>query len=194
MRIDSLTPDKMNEDQRRVYDNINSGERGKQATLTTDDGAFVGPFNAWMYSPKVGDRVQLLGEALRFYNSLPQNLLEVAVLMVGCEWRAQFEWWAHARLAQRAGISEDVIDNIKNRVRPEGATPEELVIYDFCRDMLDRKRVSDENYRRTKALIGENGVVDLVSLMGYYTIVSMTLNVFEVPLPEGQTLPFDESA
>ena len=192
MRIDSLTPDKMNEDQRRVYDNINSGERGKRATLTDEDGAFVGPFNAWMYSPKVGDRVQLLGEALRFYNSLPQNLLEVAILMVGRQWRAQFEWWAHANLARRAGISDDVIEDIKNRVRPEGAKPEELVIYDFCRDMLDRKRVSDDNYQRTKTLIGENGIVDLVSLMGYYTIVSMTLNVFDVPLPEGQTLPFEE--
>jgi 4-carboxymuconolactone decarboxylase len=193
MRIDYLTPENMNVDQRRVYDNINSGERGKRATLTTDEGALVGPFNAWLYSPDIGDRVQLLGEALRFHNSLPQNLLEVAILMVGRKWRAQFEWWAHALLAQRAGVSDDVITDIKNGIRPEGAKPEELIIYDFCRDLLDRKRVSDENFQRTKESIGENGVVDLVCLMGYYTIVSMTLNVFDIPLPEGQPLPFEEN-
>jgi 4-carboxymuconolactone decarboxylase len=113
--------------------------------------------------------------------------------MIGREWRAQFEWWAHEFLALRAGLSEEVIADIKRGIRPESAKPEELVIYDFCQDLLDRKRISDEKYQRTKDLIGENGIIDLVSLMGYYTIVSMTLNVFEVPLPEGQTLPFDES-
>jgi len=192
MRIDYLTPDRMNEDQRRVYDNINSGERGKRATLTNKDGAFVGPFNAWMYSPKIGDRIQSLGEALRFYNALPQNLLELAVLMIGCEWRAQFEWWAHARLAKRAGLSDEIIEDIKNKRRPESATKEELIIYEFCRELLDRKRVSEENYQSAKDLIGENGIVDLVGLMGYYTIVSMTLDVFSIPLPEGETPPFEE--
>lgn len=193
MRIDYLTPDNMNDDQRHLYDSINSGERGKSATLTNDDGAFVGPFNAWLYSPGIGDRVQLLGEAMRFHNSLPQNLLELAILMVGRKWRAQFEWWAHAFLARRAGISDDVIADIKDGIRPEGAKSEELVIYDFCRELLDQKRIPDEKYQQTKDLIGENGIVDLVCLMGYYTIVSMTLNVFDIPLPEGQTLPFDES-
>jgi 4-carboxymuconolactone decarboxylase len=193
MRIDYLTLENMDEEQRRLFESINSGERGKRATLTNDDGAFVGPFNAWLYSPAIGDRIQLLGEALRFHNSLPQNLLELAVLMIGREWRAQFEWWAHEFLALRAGLSDEVIADIKRGIRPESAKPEELVIYDFCQDLLDRKRVSNEKYQRTKDLIGENGIVDLVSLMGYYTIVSMTLNVFEVPLPEGQTLPFDES-
>ncbi len=88
---------------------------------------------------------------------------------------------------------EEIIENIKNKKRPEGATPEELVIYDFCRELLDRKRVSGENYQRAKNLIGENGIVNLATLMGYYTIVSMTLNIFEVPLPEGQKLPFEEN-
>jgi 4-carboxymuconolactone decarboxylase len=145
-----------------------------------------------MYSPKIGDRIQSLGEALRFYNALPQNLLELAVLMVGCEWRAQFEWWAHARLAKRAGLSDEIIEDIKNKRRPESATKEELIIYEFCRELLDRKRVSDGSYQSAKDLIGENGIVDLVGLMGYYTIVSMTLDVFSIPLPEGETLPFEE--
>jgi len=193
MRIDYLTPEKMNEEQRRLYENIKGGERGKRATLTNDDGSLVGPFNAWLYSPNIGDRLQSLGEAVRFHNSLPPNLLEVAILVVGREWRAQFEWWAHARLAKQAGLSEEIIENIKNKKRPENAKPEELVIYDFCRELLDRKRVSGENYQRAKDLIGDKGVVNLVSLIGYYTVVSMTLNIFEVPLPEGQTLPFVEN-
>jgi len=192
MRIDYLTPEIMEEDQRRLYETINSGERTKNATLTNDDGAFVGPFNAWLYSPEIGDPIQALGEAIRFHSSLPQNLLETVILMIGREWRAQFEWWAHARLAKRAGISEEVIQDIKEGVRPEKARPEELIIYDFCRELMDRKRVSGENFERTKDLVGVKGIVDLIGIMGHYTLVSMTLNVFDIPLPEGQDLPFVE--
>jgi len=137
MRIDYLTPEKMNAAQRRLYDSINSGERGKRATLTNEDGAFIGPFNAWLYSPGIGDCVQRLGVSIRFFNSLPQNLLELAILMIARKWRAQFEWWAHALLGRRAGLSDTVISDIKNGIRPEGAQPEELVIYDFCGELLD---------------------------------------------------------
>ncbi len=193
MRIDYLTPKNMNAAQRCLYDSINSGERGKRKTLTNEDGALIGPLNAWLYSPGIGDCVQRLGEVLRFYNSLPQNLLELTILIIARKWRAQFEWWVHAFHAQRAGLSDTVISDIKNGIRPEGAKPEELVIYDFCVELLDRKRVSENNYQRIKEIIGENGIVDLMSVMGYYTLVSMTLNVFDIPLPEGQTLPFDES-
>lgn len=192
MRLAGLTPEMMDDDQRDLYNSINTGERAKGASLTDEAGALVGPYNTWLYSPYVGERIQQLGASLRFHNSLPQNLLELAILMIGCRWKAQFEWWAHARLAKRAGLSDESIDNIKNGKRPEGATPDELIVYDFCRELLDGKRISDNTYQKTKALIGEKGIVDLISLMGYYTMISMTLNVFEIPLPEGESLPFDQ--
>jgi len=192
MRIASLTPDMMDDEQRTLYHNINSGDRTKGATLTDSRGALVGPYNTWLYSPYVGDRIQQLGDALRFHNSLPPNLLELAILMIGCRWRAQFEWWAHARLAKRAGLSDACIDHIKHRKRPEDASPEELVMHDFCYELLEDKRVSEDSYRQTQALLGEKGIMDLISLMGYYTMISMTLNVFEIPLPEGVIPPFEE--
>ncbi|MEE8398177.1 MAG: carboxymuconolactone decarboxylase family protein [Desulfobacterales bacterium] len=192
MRLASLVPEMMDDEQRDLYNSINTGERAK-VSLTDDRGALVGPYNTWLYSPYVGERIQQLGAALRFHNALPPNLLELAILMIGCRWSAQFEWWAHARLAKRAGLSDETIDHIKSRERPESATPDELIVHDFCLELLDGKRVSDDRYQETKALIGEKGIVDLISLMGYYTMISMTLNVFEIPLPEGEALPFDES-
>ncbi len=192
MRLPPLTPEMMNDEQRALYQTLNSGDRAKNASLTDARGALVGPYNSWLYSPYVGDRIQQLGDALRFHSSLPPNLLELAILMIGCRWRAQFEWWAHARLAKRAGLSDASIDRIKNREHPEDLTPEERVVHDFCAQLLDGKRVSDEGYGDAKSVIGEKGILDLISLMGYYTMISMTLNVFEIPLPEGVAPPFEE--
>ncbi len=194
-RLDYLTPDAMTEAQRALYDGINGGKRSqgpKGGRLTNAEGGLVGPFNAWLYSPGVGEAVHRLGEAVRFDISLAPNLLELAVLVIGREWSAQFEWWAHARYALRDGVAADVIDAIKERREPHFEDPQERLVYAFCRELVDTRRVSDETYRSCVELLGESGVVDLVALLGYYSVVSMTLNVFEVPLPAGQTPPFEE--
>ncbi|MEQ1889885.1 MAG: carboxymuconolactone decarboxylase family protein [Alphaproteobacteria bacterium] len=198
-RLALLAPDTLNDAQRKIFDAITKGPRTRNAprgigiSLSTPAG-LPGPFNAWMYSPVIGNLVQELGAALRFSNSLPENLLEIAVMMVGRHWLAQFEFWAHARLARAAGVSEAAIEAIRIGAEPEFGKPEEMQIYLFAREFNETKRISDKTYAATRALIGEQGLVDLVALMGYYTLVSMTLNCFQVPLPEGQQLPFTEPA
>ncbi|MSP42291.1 MAG: carboxymuconolactone decarboxylase family protein [Alphaproteobacteria bacterium] len=198
-RLALLASETLNDAQRKIYDAITQGPRSQNTprsvgiALNTPAG-LPGPFNAWMYSPVIGNLVQELGAALRFSNSLPNNLLEIAVLMVGKQWLAQFEFWAHARLARQAGVSDAAIEAIRLGVDPHFEKPEEMQIYLFAHEFIETKRVSDKTYAETSALIGENGLVDLIALMGYYTIVSMTLNCFQVALPEGQQNPFTEPA
>lgn len=198
-RLALLAPDMLNDVQRKIFDAITKGPRMK--TTGANIGVKLdapmglpGPFNAWMYSPVIGNLAQELGAALRFSNSLPNNLLEIAILMVGKHWLAQFEFWAHARLARQAGVSEAAIEAIRTGAEPVFDKPEETQIYLFAREFIDTKRVSDKTYAATRTLVGEQGLVDLVALMGYYTLVSMTLNCFQVALPQAQQLPFAEPA
>lgn len=196
-RLKAVAPDEMTAAQTKIFDAVTRGPRGRSAgrdgiDLSASGGGLPGPFNAWMYSPDIGNLAQELGAALRFKNSLPENLLELAVITVGQYWSAQFEFWAHARLARQAGVSAEVIEAIRIGKRPDFDKAEEAQIYDFVREMLDNKRVCSATYAATRALVGEQGLVDLVTLMGYYTIISFTLNCFEVPLPAGQTAPFNE--
>jgi 4-carboxymuconolactone decarboxylase len=112
--------------------------------------------------------------------------------MVAQHWRAQFEWYAHAQLAQKAGISQGIIDSIHRSEKPKSMDAQEEAIWQFAKELLQTQRVSEPTFARTKELFGQHGVVDLVGVMGYYGLVSMTLNTFQVPLPEGEPLPFKE--
>jgi 4-carboxymuconolactone decarboxylase len=205
-RIAGLAPERQSPEQRELYDAILRGPRAQAAAargqasgtgapsgLLDDSGALVGPFNAWLLSPAIGDRIQRLGEAIRFSSSLPQNVLEVAILTEAREWRAEFEWWAHVRLARRAGVSADVIAAIHEEREPVFTDAGEEVAWRFSRELLSTRRVSAATYRAARERFGENGVMELVTLLGYYTLVSMTLNTFEVPLPEGQEPAFVET-
>ncbi len=198
-RLALLAPDRLNEAQRKIFDAITKGPRMKNTSANIGikldaPVGLPGPFNAWLYSPVIGNLMQELGAGLRFGNSLPSNLLEIAILMIGKHWLAQFEFWAHAKLARQAGVSEAVIEAIRIGETPTFDKPEEAQIYRFVRELLDTKRVSDATYAATREVIGEQGLVDLIALTGYYTMVSFTLNAFQVPLPEGQTNPFAEPA
>lgn len=196
-RLALLAPDALNEAQRKIFDAITKGPRTQHASRTAglalnSPSGLPGPFNALLYSPQIGNLVQELGAALRFSNSLPNNLLEIAIIMVGKQWFAQFEFWAHARMAREAGVAESAIEAIRLGKEPKFDKPEETQIYAFVREFLDTKRVSDKTYAATRAIIKEQGLVDLIALMGYYTMISMTLNCFSIPLPAGQKYPFSE--
>jgi 4-carboxymuconolactone decarboxylase len=202
-RIELLSPDRQTSEQRALYDAIRGGKRG-QATavagrpgagggLVDERGALVGPFNAWLLAPSVGDRIQRLGEAIRFSSSLPQNALEVAILVGAREWRAEFEWWAHVRLARRAGVAAEVIAAIEAGTEPDFSDDGEATAWRFSRELLTDRRVSDRSYVAARERFGEAGVMELVALLGYYTLVAMTLNVFEVPLPPGQKAAFESA-
>ncbi len=191
-RLADLSPDDFDADQRRLYDGI---VNGKRASDHADDflnagGGMRGPFNALIRAPGVGEPAHLLGEALRYGGKLPGPWRELGILVVAQTWKAQYEWWAHAKIARREGLPEAVIKAVKAGRRPDTDDAALLAIYDFATTLLNERRVPDELYTRAVEALGEAGVAELNILLGYYTIISMTLNVFEVPLAEGEEVPF----
>jgi 4-carboxymuconolactone decarboxylase len=192
-RIPYITRDKFTSAQRQVFENMTGGKRGEGRSYEswfTPEGGLRGPFNAFLYSPAIGDAAQRLGEAVRFESSIPPVLRELAILTVAAKWKAQYEWWAHAKIATREGLDADVIDSIKVGDRPDFEDPAAAVVYGFVRELIDSHQVSDHLYGEAVKLLGEAGVVELVILMGHFTIVSMLLNVCEVPVPAGEKPPF----
>ncbi len=190
-RLPLLVPEQLDDAQRSLYDSILGGPRGR-AGLTDDAGAIRGPFNAWLYRPELGARLSKVGEALRFESSLPQNVVEVAILTLAHTWRAQFEGWAHERIARREGVREEVVLALRQGETPTFDDPQEELAHVFAKELLATKRVPDALYERATETFGHEGVVDLVSLLGYYCVISMTLNTFEVPLPPGEENPYPE--
>jgi 4-carboxymuconolactone decarboxylase len=175
-RFTTLTPETMTAEQKRVADAIQAGPRGA---------GLRGPFNALLRSPELCDLVQRVGAYVRFGSSIPPRLNELAIIMAGRKWTAQYEFYAHRRLAIEAGLKPEIADAVAKNERPAGMAADETMIYDFVTDLLTTGHVSDANYKRVKDAFGERGVVDLVGAVGYYSLVSMTLNVARVPLPDG---------
>lgn len=179
-RFPDLMREQMTEAQNRVYDAIASGPRG----------AVRGPFGPLLRSPEVADRVQKLGEYLRFEVSLPARLKELAILINARFWDTKFEWSAHKPLAVKAGLPESVpADLVQNR-RPVNMKPDEELVYDFCTTLHRQHFVDDGLFKRAVATLGEQGLIDLVAVSGYYTLLSMVLNVAESPLPPGEKSPW----
>lgn len=178
-RFPLLTEATMTPRQRESYQAIVSGPR-KGAT---------GPFNALLRSPEVADRVQKVGEYVRFQSSIPAALNELAILITGRFWGAQFEFWAHSRLARTAGLADAIIDAVAEGRRPAAMSDDERIVYDFCTELFRDKAVSDAVFRAVVARFGDQGVIDLIAASGYYSIVSMVLNVDRYPLPAGERPP-----
>jgi 4-carboxymuconolactone decarboxylase len=174
-RFPVLSESEMSEAQREAYRAIVSGPRGGAR----------GPFNALLRSPELADHVQKLGAYVRFKTSLPQKLNELAILVTARYWTAQFEWYAHAQLAEKAGLDLNLISSIEKNSKPEGMTNEETAIYNFTKELHEKKEVSDATFDAVKNLFGERGILDLIGACGYYTLVSMVLNVERHPLPDG---------
>ncbi len=193
-RLGPQSFDSLNDDQRVLWDNITTGPRGnperEHGGLAGADGALIGPFNALFLSPTLGDAIQKLGASVRYNNSLPPDLLEVAICTMGGHWRANFEFWAHARLAKNAGVSEGAIDAIRDGERPYFGNDQQQAVYEFGRELIEGQRVSDETYETLKGMIGESGVFEVASVMGYYALVSIGLNTFNVAMPPGVDAPF----
>ena len=178
-RYPPLAPEDMTPAQREVAEAISSGPRG----------GLRGPFQAWLRSPALADRLQKVGEYLRFSSSVPRRLNEFAILITARAWDAQFEWYAHHRLAMEAGLDPAVAADLAEGRRPASMQADEAVVYDFCTELRATHHVSDATLAAATALLGEAGVMDLIAVSGYYDIVSMTLNVAEVALPDGLPAP-----
>ncbi len=194
-RLPVLKPDALDAGQRRLYDTI-AGDTRRQATrrfrMTTEDGALTGPFNALLFSPEVGDAVQRLGGALRFESSLPGHLRELAILMVAARWRANYEWYAHAPIAAREELDERVIAAVKAGETPADAPEDVAAVCAFVKELVHTRRVCDETYATTRETIGERGLVELIAIVGYYSLLAGLLNTFEIGVLEGEDLPFGE--
>jgi len=145
----------------------------------------VGPFNAWLHAPGVGAHLSELGAALRFETSLDRRLLELAIIVIAAHWKAEFEWWAHVRLARESGVDDATVAAIGRGETPSFEADDEALVYAFVRQLVVGGGVDDATFARAVEGLGRQGVVELVSLCGYYTLVSFTLNVFAVPPPDG---------
>jgi 4-carboxymuconolactone decarboxylase len=148
-----------------------------------------GPFKAMLRSPGLMEHAHKLGAYVRFESSIPPRLNELAILLTARHWTAQFEWYAHARLAQQAGLGPAVIDAIRDRRRPDAMAEDETAVYDFTHALLSTGSVSDGAFAAVTRLFGERGVIDLTGAIGYYSLVSMILNVDRTALPAGEAQP-----
>ena len=183
-RMPPLAAGSMTEAQREAAEEMTAGPRK----------GVKGPFVPLLRSPELMDRLQKVGEYLRFQSSLEQRISEFIMLIVSREWMQQFEWFVHVPLGRKAGIAEDTIAALAEGRRPAGMSEAEAVAYDFCDELLRTKGVSDTTYRRAVARFGEIGVIDMLGVAGYFTTVSMVMNVAHTPPPEdksvGALLPY----
>ena len=168
------------------------GTRGGQ--LVTSAGGLAGPFNAFVHAPDVGRHLSALGAALRFGTSIDRRLTEVAIITVGSRWKAEFEWWAHARMAREQGVPDAVIDAIGRGDDPPFTAGDERIVYSVARELTVSGQLSQESYSAAHGLLGDAGLVELVSLCGYYTLISYLLNAFAVPIPPGSEPMWPEAA
>ena len=175
-----LTRDQLDPEQEALWSAIVDGPRLRDRA---EPQSLVGPFNPWLYSPVAGRLAADLGEQLRFRSALTARQREIAILVVGAHWRAEFEFWAHADLARQAGVGDDVIAQLRDGAEPRLPDDGEAAAHAVARELVTTGAVSDERYDRAVALLGSAAVVDLVLLVGYYTTVSFTLNAFDVGLP-----------
>ena len=182
-RMPEIPLDKMTAAQRTVADAIMSGPRG----------GMRGPFNTWLRSPELTDRLQKVGEYVRYTTSLDKRLNEMAICMTAQHWGSQYEWYAHAPLALKAGLAPAVLKAIGEGRKPDGMKEDEAIVWEFTTQLRRDRSVDDAVYARALEKFGERGVVDLIAVNGYYDVVSMTLNVARVLPPADEPMPFKQA-
>ena len=188
----ALTPlADMTPEQRAVADAIMKGPRAAVGSPAAAPGAtsLSSPFNVWNRSPELADRLQKIGEYVRFKSSLPARLNEFAILIVARRWNAQYEWFAHHRLAMAGGLDPAVAEDLVQGRKPAGMKPDELVVYAFTNELIEHHAVTDSLYAEAVGKFGERGVADLIAVTGYYMLVALTVNVDRTPIPNGGKPP-----
>jgi 4-carboxymuconolactone decarboxylase len=183
-RLKLLGPDGLTSEQQALIQAIKSSPRGRFSN--------EGPFAVYLHAPAFGQLAQDLGAHLRYRTSVPPRLSEFAILCTAQFWKAQFEWYAHAPIAEKQGVKPATIRALQAGRTPTTAPRDEMAIYAFVRELYAKRRVSDSTYKRVQRLLGDAGVVELVGILGNYVMVSMILNVFRMPIPEGTLAPFLE--
>lgn len=185
-RLPVIAEATMSAPQRQLLEAIKSGPRGKFT--------YGGPFAVYLHAPEFGVLAQELGAFCRFKTKLPPRLSEFAILVTAQHWQAQYEWHAHAAIGERAGVMPETIADLRAGRVPKTAPEDERALYDFITELYETRRVSDANYSRVNAMLGDAATVELVGLLGYYALVAMTLNVFRMMPPAEAPLAFKEPA
>ncbi|MDJ0387695.1 carboxymuconolactone decarboxylase family protein [Roseomonas sp. E05] len=179
-RLPSIDPETLSPAQSEVYNRIATGARG----------GVRGPFLALLHSPGLAARVEQLGVYVRFQCAVPERLRELAILTVATHWRCDYEWYAHAPLAERLGLPEAVLAQLGRGEAPDFEEPNDALVRDYCATLLREGRVPDTLYNRAREALGQQGIVDLTGLVGYYTLLALTLNGHEVAAPGDAQLPW----
>ena len=178
-RMPPIAPEKMTDAQKAAAAAVLSGPRGHLG----------GPFSALLRSPELMTRLQKVGEYLRFICPIEKRLGEFAAIIAARHWSQQFEWWAHYRQAVEAGLKREIADAVGEGRRPTGMAEDEEIVYDFLTEALQTHGASDVTYERTLAKFGEQGIIDLLAVAGYYGTLALFMNVARTAVPEGPALP-----
>jgi 4-carboxymuconolactone decarboxylase len=180
-RMPPIPKDKMTEAQKKAFDEVTSGPRGA--------GGAEGPFVPLLRSPEFMSVLQKTGEYVRFHNSIGPKLTEFVILFTARQWTQQYEYDAHQVNGLKAGVKQEMISAITEGRRPTGMAADEEIVYDFCTELRQNQSVSDATYARAVSKFGEQGVVDMTGLVGYYTTLAMIMNVARSPLADGKKAP-----
>jgi 4-carboxymuconolactone decarboxylase len=176
MRLKLLSPGEMSADQKETYDESIAGKRG----------AAPAPMMAWLNSPEMARHATRLGGVLRFDTVFPAKLSEIAILVTARHWTSHYEWYAHKRLALKGGMDPKIIEDIRDRRTPHFDDPKGQTIYDVAKSLHEARGLTPTLYDEAVKVLTLRGLVEVIGLCGYYTMVSMTLNTFEFDLPAGE--------
>ena len=186
MRLPLIPPAQLSPTQAPLYEDMRAGVEAKFQGFTAlaADGALMGPWNPWLHSPEIGGPIWELTKALSFNPKLPKPVREVAILVTGAHFRSAYELYAHVCVAERTGLSDEKLATIVAGQRPADLTPEEGLAYDVASALVSGGVLPELTYRRAVETFGQSAAAELCYLVGLYCLVSVTLNGFDVPVPE----------
>ena len=180
-RVPPVVPDQLSPEQRTVHDMIVSTRQG---------GEIRGPFAIWIRNAGLAAAANQMGNAVRLNGKLDAKLFELVILVVARHWSAQYEWFAHAKDAARVGLDAQIVEAIRTHRVPPFTSPQECVVYEMTRELIDTRELSDATYARALDMFGFDLVMEVVTVAGFYTLVAMMLNAFQSPVP-GNARPLD---
>jgi len=174
-RLPALTPDQLSPEQKRLHDAI-AGPRG---------GSVGGPFAVWLRVPRIAEAANRMGNSLRLEGKLERRLFELAILVIARHWSAQYEWFVHEKAALDAGLGRDVVEALRHSQVPSFARADEQLVYDVVTEMHETRTLAQANFERALAALGPDLLIELVSVIGFYTTAAMMINAFDAPVPGG---------
>lgn len=173
--LPDLKPTQLTAEQQRLSSEIAS----------TRDGAVLGPFAVWLRTPAIADTANQFDNQLRLHGTIEKRLFELAVLVVARAWTAEYEWYAHQALARKAGLQDDVIESIRVGRSPCFTQDDERIVYETAYEISVKRSLSDSTYQAAEILLGTDKLIELITLIGLYTLVAVVVTSFECPVPDG---------